>query len=249
MGIIDKPETKDCNQEKSIVGVTLAKVTNIEDPKNLGRVRCAFLTASEDAKELDWAFVLSPFASKQSGLFFLPNVDDLVLVAFENGNIHRPYVLGSLWGSLSEAPVKISAGKNETYLIKTPNLSSIELGDKKGEETITVATPKGRKVELNDKEERISLSDGSNSLILDGKGGEVTIKCQNKLTIEVGSGNTISIDGTAGTIKFNGTQAIDIEGTQINLKATATASIKGSAQVSIQSDGVTAVKGSLLQLN
>lgn len=231
------------------IGVTLATVTNIKDPQNLGRVLCKFITKNTEALELDWAYVMTPFGGKESGFYFMPNVEDMVLVAFEDGDIHRPYIIGSLWGKLVEPPQKITDGKNESYLIKTPNQSIIELGDKKGEETITIKTPKGREIVLNDKEQQVGLSDGDNSITMDGKSGEVKIKCKNKLTIEVGSNAKITIDGLAGTIKIEGKQSVDIEGVQVNITAKASATIKGSAGVSVESDGVAAVKGSLLKLN
>ena len=231
------------------MGVTLANVTNINDPQKLGRVLCKFITKNTEALELDWAYVMTPFGGKECGFYFMPNVDDLVLVAFEDGDIHRPFIIGSLWGKLVEPPLKIKDGKNESYLIKTPNLSSIELADKKGEETITIKTPKGRKVELNDKAEQIELSDGDNSITMDGKSGEVKIKCKNKLTIEVGSNAKIIIDGLAGTVKIEGKQSVDIESVQVNITAKASATIKGNAQVTVEGGGMTTVKGGILKLN
>ena len=260
MGIMDQLYSACTNQNRnqsqtSFMGVYLARVIDIKDEENLGRVLCKFYnTEGETDIKLGWAYVMTPFAGNECGIFFMPNLDDLVLVAFGNGDIHRPYVIGSIWNSSDanyprKPPVQISEGKNETYLIKTPNKSIIQLADKQGEENITINTPKGRKLELNDKTQQIALSDGDNSITLDSSSGEVTIKCKNKLTIEVGTGNTISIDGTSGTVKLQGQQSISIEGVQVKINANAETSIKGSAQVSIQSDGITTVKGSMLQLN
>ncbi len=231
------------------VGVTLATVTNINDPQKLDRVRCKFITKNTQALELDWAYVMTPFGGKECGFYFMPNVDDLVLVAFEDGDIHRPIIIGGLWGKLLEPPLKLKDGKNEAYLIKTPNKSSIELADKKGEETITIKTPLERKVVLNDKGKLIELSDGDNSITMDGNSGEVKIKCKSKLTIEVGSGNTITIDGMAGTVKITGTQSIDIEAVQVNVTAKAAATIKGNAQVTVEGGGMTTVKGGIVKIN
>lgn len=252
MSIFDQLNLPNEGQDRILtarMGVTLATVTNINDPEKLGRVRCKFVTKNNEALELDWAYVMTPFGGKQCGFYFMPNVDDLVLVAFEDGDIHRPFIIGGLWGKLVEPPHKITDGKNELYLIKTPNQSIIELADKKGEEVISIKTPKGRKVELNDKEQQIALSDGNNSITLDGQGGEVKIKCKNKLTIEVGSGNTISIDGMGGTVKIAGQQSVDMESVQVKITAKATATVKGNAQVTVEGGGMTSVKGGILKLN
>lgn len=231
------------------MGIALATVTNITDPQKLGRVRCELVTSNEEGKELDWAYVMTPFGGKSYGFYFMPNVGDTVLIAFDDGNIHRPYIIGSLWGSRADPPLKIQEGKNETYQISTPNKNMITLLDKKGEEGITLKTPKGRQVAMNDKDEKIVLTDGDNSITLDGKGGEVLIKCKSKLTITVGSNATISIDGNAGSIKMEGKQSVNIESAQVNVNAKANATIKGGTQTTVESGGMTAVKGGILKLN
>jgi len=56
-------------------------------------------------------------AGKDRGIFFLPEVDDEVLVAFENGDINQPYVIGSLWNGVDVPPETNSDGKNDVKLI------------------------------------------------------------------------------------------------------------------------------------
>ncbi len=231
------------------VGITLAKVTNIKDPENLDRIKCEFITANTEALELDWAYVMTPFGGNECGFYFMPNVGDIVLVLFENGDIRRPYIIGSIWGKLAEPPQRLKDGKNEVYQIKTPNNSTIELSDVKDKETITIKTPKERQVVLNDEKQLVELTDKDNSVTLDGGKGEVTIVCKNKLTIKVGSSAQIVIDGAAGNVKIEGKQAIKLEGAQIEVNATAKSTIKGNAQVDIQSGGITSVKGAMLKLN
>ena len=87
-----------------VEGVMIAIVTNIEDPEGLARVKFKLPTLAA-AYESDWARVVLPGAGKETGLVFLPNVDDEVLVAFEHGDIRRPYVLGGLWSSIDPPPL------------------------------------------------------------------------------------------------------------------------------------------------
>ncbi len=230
-------------------GITLATVTNINDPENLGRVKCKFFTANQEASELDWAYVLTPFGGKECGFYFMPNIGDAVLLAFEDGDVRRPFIIGSLWGSILTPPLKLKDGKNETYQIKTPNKSTIELLDTKEKEKITVKTPKGRQVVLDDEKKLIEIKDDGNSITLDGEGGEVKIKCKNKLTIEVGDNAKITIDGVSGAVKIEGKKSVDIEGAQINLTAKAKAAIAADGQISVESKGMAVVKGAMLKLN
>jgi len=78
-----------------IPGVVIGIVTNNQDPEGLYRVRMKFPWLSE-ADESDWArIVVSPADAKQ-GKWEPPDVGDEVLVAFEQGDVQFPYVLGVL---------------------------------------------------------------------------------------------------------------------------------------------------------
>ena len=92
-----------------IYGVVVGIVRDIGDPKNLGRVRVDFpwlAAASDSVTDPDgkkglaysyWARIATLMAGKNRGTYFIPEVGDEVLVAFEHGDINRPMVLGSLW--------------------------------------------------------------------------------------------------------------------------------------------------------
>ena len=45
-------------------------------------------------------------AGTNRGIWFVPDVDDEVLVAFEGGDPRRPYVLGGLWNG-KDAPPRV----------------------------------------------------------------------------------------------------------------------------------------------
>ncbi|WP_018212986.1 phage baseplate assembly protein V [Desulfitobacterium hafniense] len=248
MSIFEQFMPSQGQSQDTMSGVILAKVTNINDPEKLGRVKCQFITKNKEALELDWAHVMTPFGGKECGFYFIPNVEDTVLVAFENGDIYRPYIIGSLWGNLAKPPAAVNEGKNETYMIKTPNKSTLEFSDAQGKESLSLMTPKERKIVLNDEKKTIEITDGQNTLSMN-ENGEVKLTCKQKLVIEVGSGAKITIDGMAGSIKIEGKQAINLESAQVEVKATANATIKANAQVSIESSGMTMVKGSMLKLN
>src|SRR4051812_31769405 len=81
-----------------IYGVVVGVVTNNQDKEGLGRVKVKFPWLS-DADESNWARIATPMAGASRGVFFLPEVDDEVLVVFEQGLVSRPYVLGGLWNA------------------------------------------------------------------------------------------------------------------------------------------------------
>lgn len=91
--------TRDAGWEKQqarIYGVVVAIVTNNRDPEKLGRLKVRFPWLS-DVNESAWARLCTPLAGKGRGFYYLPEIDDEVLVAFEFGDINRPIILGSLW--------------------------------------------------------------------------------------------------------------------------------------------------------
>lgn len=229
-------------------GIALAKITNIKDPKNLGRVKCAYITSDKDAGETGWLYCITPFGGNQYGSFFHPNVDDVVAIAYENGDIHRPFVIGCLWVKDAKPPLKVTNGKNEEYKFITPNKSYVDFVDTKGKEKITVATPKDRTIILDDEKQLMQVSDGKNIISVDGKTGEVSLTCDKKLTIKVGAGVTITCDGTTGAVNIKTNKEVALDSAQINVKASGTAQVTGS-MLTLKSSGVTTVKGSVTKIN
>lgn len=244
------PQTNNSMEKSSVrTGLSLAKITNIKDPKNLGRVKCAYITSDKDAGETGWIFCLTMFGGNGYGACFHPNVGDVVALAYENGDIHRPFVIGSLWAGNSKPPVSVKDGKNEEYQFITPNKSFVDFIDKQGKEKITVSTPKNRQVVLDDEKQEMTISDGKTSLKISEKNGTTELKCDKKLTIKVGNGVTIECDGTSGAVKIKANKEINISAAQISEKASGTLEMSGNGSATLKSSGVLTVKGSMTKIN
>ena len=67
-------------------------VTDNKDPKKWGRVKVKFPTLTEDHAS-NWARVVGIGAGNNRGFDCLPEINDEVLVGFEHGDIHRPYII------------------------------------------------------------------------------------------------------------------------------------------------------------
>src|SRR6266536_1231299 len=89
------------NGAPPLPGVAVAQVTDVRDPDDLGRVKLKFPWMS-DTFVSDWARVLQPGAGPQRGGVVLPEVNDEVLVAFEHGDLRRPYVVGGLYNGVDQ---------------------------------------------------------------------------------------------------------------------------------------------------
>ncbi|MEA2176331.1 MAG: hypothetical protein QOD00_3923, partial [Blastocatellia bacterium] len=140
-----------------IGGVVVGIVTNNQDPDEMGRVKVKFPWLS-DEDESNWARVATPMAGKERGLYLLPEVEDEVLVAFENGDMRFPYVLGSLWNGKDTPPAKNDDGKNNVRVLKSRSGHVIRLTDEDGKE----------KIEIIDKSEKnsIEIDTASNTITI-----------------------------------------------------------------------------------
>jgi Type VI secretion system/phage-baseplate injector OB domain len=52
-----------------------------------------------------WARIAAPMAGPLHGFYMIPNIGEDVLVAFEQGDVNAPYVLGSLWSAMNPPPL------------------------------------------------------------------------------------------------------------------------------------------------
>ena len=140
-----------------IFGVVVGIVTNNNDPEGIGRVKVRFPWLSgtdESADESAWARIAASMAGKGRGAYFLPEVDDEVLVAFDHGDIRFPYVLGALWNGQDQPPAANNDGKNNLRLIQSRSGHIIRLDDTSGAEKIEILDKSGKQSGHRHKQER-----------------------------------------------------------------------------------------------
>ncbi|MBW4501620.1 MAG: VgrG-related protein [Scytonema hyalinum WJT4-NPBG1] len=187
-------------------------VTDNKDPKGLGRVKVQFPTLTEEHTS-NWARVVAPGAGKDRGFDCLPEIRDEVLVGFEHGDIHRPYIIGGVWNGMDGAPEKVNDAIDQqgdvkrvrlrTFKTRTGHTLQFVEKDKGTSKTgVRVETVYGHKIYLNDSDKSIEITT---------KGGH-SIKMDDK-------SKSISID-SAGSMSLNAKTSIDI-------KARATITING----------------------
>ena len=163
-----------------VFGVAAGIVTNNQDPDGLGRVKVKFPWLSDD-NESPWIRIATLMAGSERGSFFLPEVGDEVLVAFEHGDINRPYVIGALWNGVDKPPETNSDGRNNIRKIRSRSGHEIifDDNDSAGQEKVEIHTKAGHKIVLDDSlgQEKIEIVDktGSNSIIIDSVQNSVTI--------------------------------------------------------------------------
>ncbi len=217
LGAISDEAERESKASK-IYGVVMGIVTNNRDPDGMGRVKVKFPWL-EDKEESHWARISTLMAGKDRGSFFLPEVDDEVLVAFEQGDITRPYVIGALWNGSDNPPETNSDGKNNIRKIKSRSGHEIIFDDNDTEqkEKITIHTKADHKIVLDDSagQEKIEIIDktGNNKIIIDSVQNKIDIESKMNLNIKA---NMIQIEAQADmTIKSSG--MLTIQGSMVKI--------------------------------
>lgn len=77
-----------------------AVVTDVDDPKKIGRIRAHVPGVLGEEVETGWALPCVPAGGgKERGMLFLPQVGDTVWIEFAGGDVSRPIWAGTFWGS------------------------------------------------------------------------------------------------------------------------------------------------------
>ncbi|MBD2137774.1 VgrG-related protein [Anabaena sp. FACHB-1237] len=218
------PKTQLQPAQTLLVGI----VTNNKDPKNWGRVKVKLPTLTEE-HESNWARVVSHGIGNNRGNDCLPEIGDEVLVGFEHGDIHRPYILGGVWNGKDKPPedVKDSVDGGEVRLrtFKTRLGHVLQFVEKvKGavKQGIQLKTILGHILHLNDTDKCVLIkTNGGHQVLLDDQNKKVEIKTS--------GGHTVILDDVSQSvsIKSNGSIKLDAK-TTIDINASGPISIKGA---------------------
>ena len=132
------------------------------------------------------------------GSWFVPDVNDEVLIVFEGGDARRPYVIGALWNGSDSPPESMdSAGNNYRKVLRSRNGVKVTLDDTDGREQLILETPGGQKVTLKDGPGVVEIVDSNgNTVKLETSG--ITVNAAAKVTI-----NASQVEITAGIVTVN----------------------------------------------
>jgi uncharacterized protein involved in type VI secretion and phage assembly len=184
-----------------IVGVVPAVVTNNDDPDKQGRIKVKYPWLN-DQEESDWAWVVASLAGKKRGVFVLPEVGDEVLMAFEEGEISRAYVIGALWNGVDTPPTDDGDGRDRK-VFRSRSGHVIRIDDTSGSE----------KIEVLDKT-------GKNAITIDSSGKTITIAADQDIVLK--AKGTLKIDAqkvelTSGEAKLEASGTMTVKGATVNI--------------------------------
>ncbi len=214
-------------RKEPVAGMHVARVVDLKDPDKLGRIKISYPWL--DAEQTAWVRMAVPHAGKGRGWYALPELDDEVLVGYEQGNTDHPIVLGCLYNKENAPMQEAISSDNDVKMFMTRSGNKIVLNDKDGAEQIV-----------------ISQKDGKNRIVLDISGpsisisteGDISVKGKRNVTIEADQGITIK---AASDVK--------IEGANVEIKASANIKSEAGANNEIKGNAMVNVKGGMINLN
>jgi len=246
--------SRQLQQQNKIYGVVVGIVRDIKDPKGLGRVKVDFpwlaeeaeavaISSDEDRAHSYWARIATLMAGKGRGTYFVPEVDDEVLVAFEHGDPDRPFVIGMLW-NVEDTPPESMDGKGKNHVrsihsrsghvitlddnvddqkakltVQSQGGHQIVLDDDSGQGKVELKTKAGHVITMDDAGGTVTLSDKvGNKLVLDANANSLTVQTSGNQDQSVGGNLTINVTGTA---TISAPSGVTIDSTSIKLGSSA----------------------------
>lgn len=205
-------------------GCHVGVVVDLVDPDSQGRVKVALPWSPDGGGERyeAWARMTTLFAGNDRGAWFMPEVDDEVLLVFQGGDPRWPFIVGGLWNGQDAPPTPASADNN-LKVIKSRNGVVITLDDSQGQESIRLETPGGCSLTLKDGPGSLTAEDSNgNSIKLEA--GGITVTASAKVTVNASqvaiSAGLVTVD--AGMSRFAGVVQADTVITNTIIAATYT---------------------------
>ena len=246
-------------KHKLIAYPEVATVSANNDPRGQGRVQVQFYWQKPLSLTTNWLRVQTPDAgssdqvSSNRGLVTIPEVGDQVMVGFEHGDPHRPFVMGSLFhgkagtGGGTGNNVKSLSSKSG-HTIELNDGGGITIKDKTGENLIVVD---GKDMITIVSSKTIAISNGKSSLVLEEDKIAIDaakIAISGSEFVSAGSGSAgFQLAKEEGIAAVSGTKVITSGSSEVQIQGRKT-SVSGS-NVSINGDMDATITGGLVKIN
>ncbi len=272
MGMYEELQKSSKKAEQNGNHITTGTVVQNWDKDHPGMVKVKIHLEESNENITDWIPVATPYGGPKYGIYFHPEVNDEVLVAYDNGVAEFPFVIGSVWNKENPLPENTAQETNALKKIRTKGGHEIIFEETKDAENICVQTATGLKMKLEDKPQVITIADkdGKNLLKLDCQNGAITVQAEKKISFQAAGNELLLLDGENKTIKANTTniqieaasslqmkgKSSELKGDSIKVNASGTleasgsaTTIKGTSKTGVESSGMLEVKGSMVKIN
>lgn len=188
--------------QKPFADMQLADVVDNNDPQGHGRIKVKFKWACQVNDPTEWLRVMTPDAgssdkvSKNRGFVFIPEKGDQVVVAFEEGNIARPIVMGSVFHGKSGTG---GSASNNSKSLTSKSGHTVQLNDGGG---ITIKDKTGGNHIVVDGQNKVTVT-SSQTVVLTNGTAAITLE-QDKITIHASEIEIAKKGGKSAKIDING---------------------------------------------
>jgi uncharacterized protein involved in type VI secretion and phage assembly len=210
-------DTAEAGERRSGTSIAVGTVANNLDVPMQGKVLVRVPAIDQEL----WARLAAPGAGSGAGLFYVPRVDDEVLVAFADGDPTDAFVIGGLWNDQDSIPVDDAVNAQSTRILR----SGLSSGT-------------GHEVVMDDLLQSVTITTSTDQ--------QITLEPM-KIELKAGS-TTVTLDNTTQAVSIKAGASITLEASQITLKG-ATVEINGTGTTTVKSGGVCNVTGSLVKIN
>jgi len=249
-------------QSNQYFGITTGFVEELKDPAKIGRVKVMIpelflegnsetVSVAESADEArahsSYARIATLMAGGGRGTYFIPEVGDEVVVAFEQGDMNRPVIIGVLWNKEDEPPVEMDGeGRNDIRAIHTRSGHKLIFDDSDDNPSIEIVDQTGNN------HIRINSADNAMSIQVDGDltidaGGTITIRAGQDISIEAGANLSLTASGS-GTVESGQQLGLTSNQAGVSVEGAINAEVKAT-MVSVNGSATTEIKGGLVRIN
>ena len=190
-----------------------AIVTDNNDPAGLGRIQVKFAWQEENTP---WIRMTNPHAGSGKGMYFIPEIGEEVLVAFEAGNAEKPFVLGTMYNG-NESSSYATSG-NDIKIIQTRSGHIIKFTE---DESIIITDKSGNKIHFDTVGSNINVT-APQTINLQATdinimaSNDINISAGNNKTISVGANQNVSV-GNSNNVNIGGNNALNVGGEMIEI--------------------------------
>ena len=190
-----------------------AIITDNNDPAGLGRVQVKFAWQEENTP---WIRMTNPHAGSGKGMYFIPEIGEEVLVAFEAGNAEKPFVLGTMYNG-NESSSYATSG-NDIKIIQTRSGHIIKFTE---DESIIITDKSGNEIHFDTVGSNINVTAPQT---INLQATDINIMASNDINITAGNNKTISVGanqnssvGNANNVSIAGNNALNVGGEMIEV--------------------------------
>ena len=234
----------------------LAKVVDVNDEESLGRIKVELLWQEGTGETSPWLRVASPYTGKDKGFYIIPEVDDQVLVAFENNHPEKPYVLTGMYNG--DAKPEWFDPKNHSKGFKSKGKNEWKFDDKS--KSITINAPDsinmtaGKTINIKTggkADSSINLDVGDGTVNITAK--KVIIKAAETFHVDsqkealVNAASTINLD-SQNEVTISGAVTVSVSSVDVKIDGSASSKVSGG-MVDVSAQGPLNAKGAIIKLN